>query len=141
MAEAQNVRQGGAAAAGDLVTRVGNLTKASAELALAVTVFGLRQGNSLLRGRPVTAELEEVSRGLSGRFDQQESALFTVPNEIQKTVIGLAAGLAQPANLTPQGLTRTATEMIRSTLNLAARVVPGCKSCNGSSSGWGRRKA
>ena len=117
------------------------MTKAGAELALAMTVFGVRQGNSLLRGRPVTAELEEVARGLSGRFDPQESPLFTVPNEIQKTVIGMAADLAQPANLTPQGFSRTATNMIRSTLDMAARMVPGCKSCNGSSSGWGRRKA
>lgn len=139
MAEAQNVRQGGAAAAGDLVTRVGNLTKAGAELALAMTVFGLRQGNSLLRGRPVTAELEDVANGLSGRFDRQESALFSVPNEIQRTVIGMAADLAQPANLTPQGFTRTATNMLRSTLGMATRMVPGCKSCNNSPSGWGRR--
>jgi hypothetical protein len=117
------------------------MTKASAELALAMTVFGLRQGNSLLRGRPVTAELEEVARGLSGRFDPQESSLFNVPNEIQKTMIGMAFDLAQPANLTPQGFTRTAAGMIRSTLDMAARMVPGCKSCNGSSSWRGRGKA
>jgi len=133
MAEAQSVRRGGGA--GDLVTRVGDLAKAGTELALAMTVLGVRQGNSLLRGRPVTAELEELTRGVSGRFDSLESSLFAVPNEIQKTLIGIATSLAQPSNLTPQGFSRTAAEVVRSTLSLATRMTSGCKPCNAGTTG------
>lgn len=125
MAEAQNTQQEG------LISRVENLTKTGAEFALAVTVFGIRQGNSVLRGRPAAAELEDVTRNVTGRFDSLDNTLFAAPNQVQQTLIGMAFDLARPQNLTPQGFTRTTTNMIRSAWGIAGRLVPGCKSCNG----------
>ncbi len=128
MDEAQNTRRGGAAGE-NLLTRAESLTKAGAELAWAMTMFGVRQTNSLLRGRPVAAELEEVTRGVTGRFDQLESSLFTAPSRVQRTLIGIAFDLTQARNLSPRGFIGATSNVLRSTFEIAERMVPGCKSC------------
>lgn len=128
-------------AAEDLLNRAESLTKASAELAWTLTVFGLHQGLSAVRSLPrlvppaAAEELAAAAKGPKSTFDRIDDAVFEVPNEVQKAMIEMGFRLLRPSGYTPRGLLATGVHALLQGLGIASRLLPGARS--GASTGWG----